>query len=91
MNQNKVQHTPGLSFDGKGINGPDEYRSRVATFQTDEAAAQYGPLFAAAPDLLADCIAARQWLGSGDGPDDPRNAEIWHRLNSTIARATGKE
>lgn len=40
-----------LSFDGKGINGPDEYRSRIATFTTDEAARKYGPLFAAAPGL----------------------------------------
>lgn len=41
-----------LSFDGKGINGPDEYRSRLATFTNQEAADRYGRLFAAAPDLL---------------------------------------
>jgi len=42
---------PTLSFDGLGINGPDEYRSRVATFATQEAAQEYGELFAAAPDM----------------------------------------
>ena len=42
-----------LSFDGKGINGPDEYRSRLATFTNDDAADTFGPLFAAAPNLLA--------------------------------------
>lgn len=41
-----------LSFDGKGVNGPDEHRSRLATFVDDEIAQQYGPLFAAAPELL---------------------------------------
>jgi hypothetical protein len=52
-------HTPGrteLSFDGFGINGPDQYRTRLATFphHTSEAERQhYGALFAAAPDLLA--------------------------------------
>jgi len=44
---------PELSFDGRGINGPDIYRSRLATFQNDEAARQYGKLFERAPLLLA--------------------------------------
>jgi|GEM_PF-4038204 len=43
---------PELTFDGKGINGPDEYRERIATFSNNEAASKYGPLLAAAPDLL---------------------------------------
>jgi len=42
-----------LSFDGMGINGPDKYRSRLATFTHQEGAEQYGKLFAAAPDMLA--------------------------------------
>ena len=41
-----------LSYDGKGINGPDEHRSRVATFANAEAAEKYGRLFEAAPELL---------------------------------------
>jgi hypothetical protein len=44
---------PELTYDGHGINGPDEYRSRVATFTNGADAAKYGPLFATAPDLLA--------------------------------------
>jgi hypothetical protein len=48
-----------LSFDGKGINGPDEFRTRIATFTSDEAAKVYGPMFAAVGDLvvaLRECI-----------------------------------
>lgn len=44
---------PELSYDGKGINGPDEYRSRIATFTSDAAGDNYGKLFEAAPELLA--------------------------------------
>ena len=53
---NTTQHTPELSFDGKGINGSDIYRTRLATFTTGATAAdveKYGNLFAAAPELLA--------------------------------------
>ncbi len=46
---------PELSYDGKGINGPDEYRARIATFDNAQAAKAYGPLFAAAPELLVAC------------------------------------
>ena len=42
---------PELSFDGCGINGPDEHRTRIATFFNG--ADKYGPLFASAPELLA--------------------------------------
>lgn len=44
-----------LSFDGRGINGPDKYRTRLATFENDQAATEYGPLFEAAPKLLEAC------------------------------------
>lgn len=40
-----------LSYDGFGINGTDEYRTRLATFTGPEGR-MYGPLFAAAPELL---------------------------------------
>lgn len=46
-------HRPELTYDGIGINGPDEYRTRVAKFDKQADADKYGPLFAAAPDLLA--------------------------------------
>ena len=44
-----------LSFDGCGINGRDEYRTRITTFTNKRGpvANHYGPLFAAAPELLA--------------------------------------
>jgi len=43
---------PELSFDGYGINGPDEYRTRLATFrERSDESRKYGPLFAAAPDM----------------------------------------
>lgn len=48
---------PELTFDGKGINGPDEYRTRIATFNHPDSANQdakkYGPLFASSPILAA--------------------------------------
>jgi hypothetical protein len=46
---------PTLSFDGCGINGPDEYRSRIATFTNYDFAATYGHQLAAAPELLKAC------------------------------------
>lgn len=46
-----------LSFDGKGINSCGSYRSRLATFQNPtterDLPAYLGPIFAAAPALLA--------------------------------------
>ena len=53
----EAERLPSFSFDGFGINGPDEYRTRIATFdrrnmsETDRN--KWGRLFAAAPDLLA--------------------------------------
>ncbi len=46
-----------LSYDGRGINGPDEFGSRLATFTSDEAGDKYGKLFEAVPELLAACEA----------------------------------
>jgi hypothetical protein len=40
-----------LSYDGRGINGPDEYRTRVATFTSPEVGDKYGRLFEAAPEM----------------------------------------
>lgn len=44
---------PELSFDGLGINGSDEHRTRVATFATEADAEKYGPMFEAAPAMVA--------------------------------------
>lgn len=52
-----AKYTPSrteLSFDGCGINGPDEYRTRICTFaeKRGEIANHYGPIFANASELL---------------------------------------
>ena len=49
--QAETANRPIFSFDGKGINGPDEYRSRLATL-TPSATPEQGRLMAAAPELL---------------------------------------
>lgn len=41
-----------LSFDGFGVNGSDEHKTRIARFLKTDEAMVYGPLFAAAPELL---------------------------------------
>lgn len=41
------------SFDGHGINGRDEYRTRLATLTNEGRAENVGPLFAAAPEMRA--------------------------------------
>lgn len=44
-----------LTFDGFGINGGDEYMSRIATFTEHGHSLKIGPLLAAAPELLEAC------------------------------------
>lgn len=84
-----------LSYDSHGINGPDEYRSRIATFAPGPARDKYGPLFEAAPELLAALqaltITARTFRNV------PKKDQYWtisddESLNAAfaaIARATG--
>lgn len=76
----------GLSFDGCGINGPDKYRERIATFTSDSAARAYGPLFEAAHGLLAATRAAVE-IGARLGWDGP-NAVIAEHMFMTLARQT---
>ena len=50
-----MEHFKSLSYDGFGINGRDEFRSRIATFAaglSEEQRREFGPLFAAAPQML---------------------------------------
>jgi hypothetical protein len=48
---------PTFTFDGFGINGPDEYRSRLATFTpAGHAYPNLGALLESAPDLLAELV-----------------------------------
>lgn len=57
-----------LSFDGCGINGPDEYRTRIATFTVVRGpeAKKYGPLFAAAPTMLEMLLEALPLVEEGE-------------------------
>jgi hypothetical protein len=45
-------------FDGFGINGPDIYRSRIATFTHHTVAQEHGPFFARAVNSHAATVAA---------------------------------
>lgn len=76
--------TKELSFDGKGINGPDKYRSRLATFANNEAAQKYGALFEAAPELLVVCIKLLNCI------DTNRDWAEAKEARAAIAKATGK-
>jgi len=79
---------PELSFDGFGINGPDKYRSRVATF-TKGSGPKYGNLFAAAPELLAaleNLLAECEDYIRADGGDD---SDAVTAARATIAKARG--
>lgn len=53
-----------LSFDGAGINGPNTYRDRVATFNLNHPdwVKKYGPMFAAAPDMAGEIRKQIGWL-----------------------------
>ena len=80
-----------LSFDGKGINGPDEFKSRIATFSSDKAAVEFGPLFATAPDLLEQLNAfvefANEWFTDGM-PEDWKGRCVC--ANVVIDKATSQ-
>ncbi len=59
--ENAGMERPELTFDGCGINGPDEYRTRVCTFtEWGLIANKYGPMFAKAPETraAAEAVAA---------------------------------
>ena len=87
-----------LSYDSHGINGPDEYRSRIATFAPGPARDKYGPLFEAAPELLAALQSAVNLLSWGEAfnsdlPDattaEKNAAKKVDEFKAIIARAQG--
>lgn len=81
-------HFPHLSFDGCGINGRDEYRTRLATFAKVRSpeAREFGPLFAASPDMLAVLVSISQDLADlGE-----IHSETLRQIPLVIARARGK-
>jgi hypothetical protein len=96
--KNTTQRTPELSFDGCGINGPDEYRTRLATFNRDgwpaETVTKYGKLLEAAPELLAASTAlVAHWDTLPDAVRREANAadigKFITQARAAIARATG--
>lgn len=86
----KPKHTPGpLSFDGFGINLGDKYKSRLCTFlrpntpRMEADNKHYGPLLAAAPELLEALKDAEARLRSV-------NTYLADRCLAAIAKAEGK-
>ncbi len=55
-----------FTFDGFGINGRDEYRTRLATLTETGQREKVGPLFAASPDLREALEAAWDLLNDSD-------------------------
>lgn len=84
-----VVQARGFSFDGHGINDADKYARRLATFtdyaKEDGTAARLGPMFAAAPDMLAALHTICQPGNLGDMQGD-----LMALGRAAIARATGK-
>lgn len=69
-----------LSFDGYGINGGDEYMSRIATFTEHGRKLNLGHQFAAAPELLQLCEQLLEKLPCG-------NESLQLKAQGIIARA----
>lgn len=68
----KTTNRPELSFDGFGINGPDEYRTRLCTFSkgvSEDDRKKYGPLLASAPELLEALKRLLELCENGEGSD----------------------
>lgn len=84
---------PELTYDGFGINGPDQYRSRVATFATSglsiDDRKRYGYLFAASPALLEAAKELLAYFGVGN-PDDPQEVRLFTDMSAAIAKASGE-
>lgn len=81
---------PELSYDGRGINGPDEYRSRLATFTSTEAAIEYGPLFEAAPmlrDACARVLRAIEWATTEDRLTAEEQASVLRDALAAVDRS----
>jgi hypothetical protein len=79
-----------LSFDGKGVNDCDEYRSRIATFTSDEKAQKFGELFAAAPELLDVLALALPYVECCENDEAYKPgavAKMVHKMRAAIAKA----
>lgn len=58
-----------ICFDGCGLNGPDQYRTRIATFRP-HAETQFGPAIARACQSHAELLHALEELSSYVGGHD---------------------
>ncbi len=82
---------PQWVFDGCGINGSDEYRTRLATLTTEGHSRKCGPLMAAAPDLLEACNEALYDMLDMHGVILPDACPVTvSKLRNAIAKAKGK-
>jgi hypothetical protein len=85
-----------LSYDGRGINGPAPERARVATFTDAQRADEWGPLLAAAPELLAALRGLLLAVESGPVDDaaltnpDSEIGQACDAALAAIAKAEGK-
>lgn len=85
-----------LNYDGCGINWHDAYRTRLATFSATAREngldKEFGPLFAAAPELLA-ALKEMVWEAKAQGWDIPvngtRRTKVINAVEA-IAKAEGK-
>ena len=90
----KMNTRPELNYDGCGINGPDEYRTRIATFSN--LADHYGPMFAASPDMLAILKDTKKWLnqnlrrGTISAGTANQDGDLVTQINAAISRAEGR-
>lgn len=78
-----------LSFDGFGINGPDEYRTRVATFADDAAGKAWGDLFERSPELASFARAVQSAICDAAGPGEALRA-INNALTPSIQRTINR-
>lgn len=77
------------SFDGFGVNGADEYKSRLATLTDEGKRLKCGNLLAAAPNLLTALRAVDQMLHFAlkDGFEPDYAREMQAQARQAIAHA----
>lgn len=79
-----------FNFDGKGINGGDEYMSRIATLTEHGHSLAVGRLFAAAPELLAALESVVKSLEMWPGEKNPEFFPSMKAARAVIAKVKGK-
>lgn len=85
-----TQERTELSFDGHGINGPDEYRSRIATFQNGQGE-KYGLLFERAPQMLQALLYADEALCAATFAKGADQSQLNHAIKLVREARKGLE